>query len=266
MEVNGKKVDIRFFEDPEITKQAEEFLDSTPICKCCKLDDICEKLKDPYHPSDNYSSFANFCNVAGIGLDSRDFDVKKRLTLKELKDKINNNPELYKVLLKSGKESFNLTDIILEFDETTIPCYEDVEPILEDLKKSNKKDQIPIVSVGKDITQEEFSQQYYQPGKVYKINNGLLHKCTGYTSGGRPIIDTICFILQPDSHSGYQIIKNINAEGDVIPGLDFVNKRMSGDIQEIDSIVWDSIDELCCSLCKNLQEIIREKSESIVNT
>ena len=88
----------------------------------------------------------------------------------------------------------------------------------------SEKDHIPIVSVGKNITLEEFKQRYYQPGKVYKINNGLLHKCTGYTPGGRPIIDTICFILQPDSYTGYQIFKDINAEGSVIPGLDFVNE------------------------------------------
>jgi len=123
----------------------------------------------------------------------------------------------------------------------------------------SEKDHIPIVSVGKDITQKEVKQQYYQPGKVYRINNGLLHKCTGYTPEGRPIIDTICFILQPDRQ--YQIIKNINAEGDVIPGLDFVNKIMSGEIQEIDPNVWNRIDDLCCNLCKDLQEIIREKSE-----
>jgi len=137
VEVNGKKVDIRFFEDPEITKQVEESLGSTTICEhYCKLFNICEKLKDPYHPFDNYSSFINFCNAAGIGLDSRDFDVKKRLTLKELEDKIDNNSELYEVLLNSGKESFNLAEIIFEIEGgATIPCYEDIEPILEDLKK-----------------------------------------------------------------------------------------------------------------------------------
>lgn len=121
-----------------------------------------------------------------------------------------------------------------------------------------EKDRIPIVSVGKDITLEEFKQQYYQPGKVYRINNGLLHKCTGYTPGGRPIIDTICFMLQPDSYTGYQIIKDINAEGSVIPDLDFVNERMSGNIQEIDPNVWDRIDNMCCSLCKDLEEMIKK--------
>ena len=125
----------------------------------------------------------------------------------------------------------------------------------------SEKDHIPVVSVVKDITQEEFKQQYYQPGKVYRINNRLLHKCTGYTPEGRPIIDTICFILQPEDSNDYQIIKNINAEGDVIPGLDFVNKIISREIQEIDSSIWDRIDNLCCSLCKDLQEIIRDKSE-----
>ena len=133
--VNGKKVDIRFFEDPEIIKQTEGSLEHAPICKHCKLFNTCEKLKDPYHPLDTHSSFVNFCDAAGIGLDSRDFDVKKRLTLKELEGKINNNPELYEALLNSGKESFNLSEIIFEFDGTTIPCYEDVEPILGDLKK-----------------------------------------------------------------------------------------------------------------------------------
>lgn len=124
----------------------------------------------------------------------------------------------------------------------------------------SEKDYIPIVSVGKYITLEEFKQQYYQPGKVYRINSRLLHKCTGYTPEGHPIIDSICFILQPgDSNSEYQIIKYINAEGEVIPGLDFVNSIMSGEIQEIDSSVWDRIDSLCCSLCKDLREIIREK-------
>lgn len=64
---------------------------------------MCEKLKDPYHLSDNNHSFVDFCISAGIGLDSRDFDVNRRLTPEELKDKINNNPKLYEELLNSER-------------------------------------------------------------------------------------------------------------------------------------------------------------------
>ena len=143
VEVNGKKVNIRFFSDPEIIKVVNNCTENGAIlCKnYCKLFGVCEKLKDPYHLSDNNHNFVDFCNSAGIGLDSRDFDAKNRLTLKELGDKINDNPELYEELLNSGKESFSLAEIILEFEGSytyTIPCYEDIEPILEDLKIKKK--------------------------------------------------------------------------------------------------------------------------------
>ena len=161
---------------------------------------------------------------------------------------------LSRVPSEVGSEIFDdlLTDFVNEKE-----C---VKITITTEKKMDEKDhdRIPIVSVGKDITLEEFRQQYYQPGKVYRINNGLLHKCTGYTPGGRPIIDTICFLLQPSPYTGYQIIKDINAEGSVIPGLDFVNERMSGKIQEIDPNIWDRVDNMCCSLCKDLEEIIKK--------
>jgi len=268
--VNGKKVDIRFFIDSEITEKVEKE-EGALLCHFCKLKDLCnnDKLKNPLL-LDNDSSFSDFCISGGI---IGKYDYNSRLSLSTIKKEF---PELYEEIVANyfeiKKKHTTLKEIgddnyisilglitigdIKFFD--VMPSYEDVEPILEDLKKSDEKDHMPIVSVGKDITQEEFSQQYYLPGKVYRINNGLLHKCTGYTPEGRPIIDTICFILQPDSHSGYQIIKDINAEGDVIPGLDFVNKRMSGEIREIDPNIWDRIDDLCCSLCKDLQEIIKK--------
>ena len=139
VEVNGKKVDIRFFSDPEIIKEVNSYKEKGAIlCKYhCKLFSVCEKLKDPYHLSDNNYGFVDFCISAGIGLDSRDFDVNKRLTPEELKDKINNNPKLYEELLNSERKSFNLADAIFESkeeDNLPIPCYEDVEPIIEDLK------------------------------------------------------------------------------------------------------------------------------------
>ena len=156
VEVNGKKVDIRFFSDPEIIEQVKGYekehpgeLDSVLCRQHCKLHGVCEKLKDPYHLSDNIYSFVDFCGSAGAGLDSRKFDEEGgSLSLEKLKEELKDNPALYTKLEESGLKSLNIVQILIMggsdlYDDCALPCYEDVEPILEDLKMS-EKDQIPM--------------------------------------------------------------------------------------------------------------------------
>ena len=146
VEVNGKKVDIRFFSDPEIIEQVERYEKEHPderdsvLCKQhCKLYEVCEKLKDPYHLSDNNYAFVDFCASAGACIDSRKFDEEGgSLSLEKLKEELKDNPALYTKLEKSGQKSLNIGQILLIVGDMwydyTLPCYEDVEPILEDLK------------------------------------------------------------------------------------------------------------------------------------
>jgi hypothetical protein len=150
VEVNGKKVDIRFFSDPDIIEDVERYEEEHPehkgavLCKRhCKLHNgkLCEKLKDPYHQTDNSYCFVDFCVSAGIGLDSRKFDNGVSLSLEELKEELKDNPDLYNELLysskRTGKKNFNIEEVIDVEDDIslcTIPCYEDVKPIIEDLK------------------------------------------------------------------------------------------------------------------------------------
>lgn len=147
VEVNGKKVNIRFFSDPDIIEQVEryekEHLDEQDSVLCrqhCKLYEECKKLKDPYHLSDNNYAFVDFCGSAGAGLDSRKFEEEGgSLSLEKLKEELKDNPALYTKLEESGQKRFNIGQVLLIgdgdlCDDYALPCYEDIEPILEDLK------------------------------------------------------------------------------------------------------------------------------------
>ena len=154
VEVNGKKVDIRFFEDPEIVDKCKEEGDAIVCKKYCKLFGVCEKLKDPYHLSDNNYNFVNFCTSASVGIDSMNRGFEELISLKEIKElevikdnHNNHNPDLYELLVEElnnklpGKKYFTLGEVIFILSDEIynfsyiLPCYEDVEPILEDLKK-----------------------------------------------------------------------------------------------------------------------------------
>ena len=127
----------------------------------------------------------------------------------------------------------------------------------------NKK--IYIRSVNKYITLEEFNKYSYQKGKVYKINDGHFQRCTGFSSIGRPIVDTIVIIVQPDK-SEFQIIKSVDKYKQgcySLPALDFVNFIMSGEIEEINPIVWDLLETTCLNFCDYIKDLAKNKIKEI---
>jgi len=146
VEVNGKKVDIRFFSDPDIIEQVKRYEEEHPdehecvLCRQhCKLYGVCTNLKNPRDLTNKKRDFCDFCGCAGAGLDSRKFDEEGgSLSLEKLKEELKDNPALYTRLEESGLKSLNIGQILLIGDDLcddySLPCYEDVEPILEDLK------------------------------------------------------------------------------------------------------------------------------------
>lgn len=147
VEVGGKKVDIRFITDSEITEKIEK--EGSLLCHFCKLNDLCnnEKLKNPFHLGDNSNgSFKDFCISGGI---IGKYNYNSRISLGTIKKEF---PELYESVVahyfeipenttsKEVSDDNDISVLDLEIIDDTeffdlIPCYEDVEPILEDLKK-----------------------------------------------------------------------------------------------------------------------------------
>ena len=147
IEVNGKKVNIRFITDSEITKKIDE--EGSLLCHYCKLIDLCsnEKLKNPFLLGDNSnnSSFHEFCVSGGI---IGKYNSNSRISLGTIKKEY---PELYEDVVThyfeipkyttskeiSDDNDISILDLIIVGDTKffdVMPSYEDVEPILDDLK------------------------------------------------------------------------------------------------------------------------------------
>lgn len=145
IEVNGKKVDIRFFRDKELHKILEERQKKGifgGICDeggYCKLRGLCKKLKNPCFPEGptNFSEFCGDISVAGIDPRKWNKETKEELPFsrEEIKEMFKTSSEIIKEVLEEGREEYYLEDIIMGIEENLIPLYEDVEPILEDLKR-----------------------------------------------------------------------------------------------------------------------------------
>lgn len=133
--VNGKKVDIRFFKDPELIEKVD--IEEKTFCYFCKLNDLCNngKLKNPFLLNDSDSDFHDFCISAGV---TGRYNYNTRLFLDTVKKEF---PELYESAAAHCKEvgindiSMYELEIVRDDDYFDLmPIYEDVEPILGDLK------------------------------------------------------------------------------------------------------------------------------------
>jgi len=128
-----------------------------------------------------------------------------------------------------------------------------------------KEDLVYIKSVNKRITLEEFKKYNYQVGKVYKINDGYFHKCVGFSSTGRPVVDTISINVKSDK-SEFQIIKSIDRDNQgyySIPSLDFVNNIMAGIVEEVNPITWDLLETTCLNFCNYIKNLTKNKIKEI---
>lgn len=135
--VNGKKVDIRFFEDPELIEKVDK--EETILCHFCKLNDLCNngELKNPFLLNDSNSSFYDFCISAGV---TGKYNYNTRLSLDTVKKEF---PDFYEDAVahckKVGDNDISMYDLEIFCDGkyfNLMPTYEDVEPILGDLKKN----------------------------------------------------------------------------------------------------------------------------------